>query len=1008
MLRFSIVGAGRNCAVNLLYGQALLIGIFYGTFDITAHSVFLSLFDEKMMARAYIFSGITGLILTFLYTKFSSGLRFNRLALLNLIFVSAVTFILWILLAIGRTEQVIPVVFIMAGPLNVLVMLGVAGTTFRLRKINTGVPFAKHTDTTIIFGIMAAGFLMPLLISTGMNIRHFLLISLLSLVSALIIQIYMGNRYLREVDDIRKPSKNQVQGQAILLMPVRNKFIRMTIFFVILSVITNFFVRYSFLASARIQYPSAEDMAHFLGLFTGFMMIFALILMIIVFPFLIRNFRLKYTIAFPPLMMAGLTIAVVVSGFVQGNMGSAAGISYFFILLALSRFFSGALNESIESQSAGTLLHVLDRNIRITFNAAIKGVVYEAGIILAGLILTGLGILLFIKPEHMPVMLILIILLWIIASFRLYSIYIGIIRNTDNPATAIEADADGQDEVNVPVNRMMAELEFAGNFINLITGDISTLEENQNHWYIDKIIDYAAIKKEINLLPALKKIRSMSDLPREIRMRTSDIIQDLELTASGLGQSAGRLRAMLLLAGERTPPVTEVLKLLRSSDNDQKILGLGIISKFRLNELLTEVCGCLEVAGIELYAENVLKNFGRDADQVLRKFYLVSSENPVVSNTILRVLGKNCNNENTEFLFSLLWSSNRRTLEKTVIDLASCCYRIRSEEKDLLVRLIKDIAGIITWNLSAGICIGTMKNRILDDAVIRENDRWMSVLFNLLSGVYGQKQVLEIKENIEAGTVQSIGHALEIIGNLCDDQVKTRLSVLFDRMPVHRKLMSLFRFYPGTIPSKEDIPALIINRDYNLLGVWIRACMLRTITGVTVNEMADSLIALLFSPELILREEAARIISRSDRVYYNEAADRIPDEMRLTFEGIIDGRASDYELLYDKVIFLKSLLTDMPEESLIPLAEELKYTDYLSPECMPEESGYILWECNSNLNECRIRISYDNVLRGLSLREENTFCYILSWTSLRDYLNRYPEHSPEILRYIDEIERRNQ
>jgi len=52
LLRFSNTGAGIKPAVYLLPAQAMLIGIFSGFFDITAHSMFLSFFDEKIMARA--------------------------------------------------------------------------------------------------------------------------------------------------------------------------------------------------------------------------------------------------------------------------------------------------------------------------------------------------------------------------------------------------------------------------------------------------------------------------------------------------------------------------------------------------------------------------------------------------------------------------------------------------------------------------------------------------------------------------------------------------------------------------------------------------------------------------------------------------------------------------------------------------------------------------------------------------------------------------------------------
>ena len=63
--------------------------------------------------------------------------------------------------------------------------------------------------------------------------------------------------------------------------------------FAILSVLTLFFIQYLFMATTREQYPVAEDMAGFLGLFTGSMMIFILIVKLVVFPYVLRNYGVR-------------------------------------------------------------------------------------------------------------------------------------------------------------------------------------------------------------------------------------------------------------------------------------------------------------------------------------------------------------------------------------------------------------------------------------------------------------------------------------------------------------------------------------------------------------------------------------------------------------------------------------------------------------------------------------------------------------------------------------------
>ena len=63
---FKLLGieSGEESMVSMLLAQSVFLGIFFGAFDISAHSLFLSIFDEKMMAKGYVVSGLAGIILT--------------------------------------------------------------------------------------------------------------------------------------------------------------------------------------------------------------------------------------------------------------------------------------------------------------------------------------------------------------------------------------------------------------------------------------------------------------------------------------------------------------------------------------------------------------------------------------------------------------------------------------------------------------------------------------------------------------------------------------------------------------------------------------------------------------------------------------------------------------------------------------------------------------------------------------------------------------------------------
>jgi hypothetical protein len=124
LFRLISIESAEESRVTMLLWQSVFLGIFYGTFDVSAHSIFLSVFDEKMLARAYVVSGFAGIILSFLYSRCHTRFQFRNFAVANLLFITAVTLILWILLLLYPVGWVIFLVFILLGPLNILAISG--------------------------------------------------------------------------------------------------------------------------------------------------------------------------------------------------------------------------------------------------------------------------------------------------------------------------------------------------------------------------------------------------------------------------------------------------------------------------------------------------------------------------------------------------------------------------------------------------------------------------------------------------------------------------------------------------------------------------------------------------------------------------------------------------------------------------------------------------------------------------------------------------------------------
>ena len=1002
--QISISAAEESGLIYLLF-QSVFLGIFLGTFDVIAHSLFLTVFDEKMMARAYVVSGLTGIILTSFYSWYYTRNRLGNLAFTSFIFCAAVTLLLWVLLRINPSGLVLFLVFIMLGPLNILVMLSFRCTLDNSVQLRPGKKLMPLAEGGLITGIISGCYAIPILLSLNVKPSNILLISAAAVLTVTIIQAAAGKHILTQSGESQQsPPANGT------LKPLLNSFredplLKGIVVFVVLSVMTAFFIQYLFMAVTRIQFPASGDMAHFLGLFTGSVMTFTLIVKFLVFPYFLRTFRLRTSLIISPFLIALITVVAVVTGFTGGYVPKAAGFILFFILLALSRLFSRLLKESVEYPSVKVVSQAFDERKRLTAEYGIAGTVNEIAAVLSGLVLAGLGILSFMKLIHFSMVLIVIAILWVFAGIRLYARY----KNNIIETGAIQ-DQEGAGRSPDPAftelkNRFSAEIIFNDDYFSLITGDFRCLENNNNKWYFNRILDQADIKQDINLLPALKKIRAGTGIDKEIRQRSSEIIKNLDDILSGSREKNGKaVNAMVMLADSHRPQTADVLKLLRDRNTDLRKVALCMIRKFRMTELLPEVCECIDKASLEVQAAEVLKNFGREADEALRRFYFRSSGNIEISNSILRLLGTTCSTDNEEFLFSILWSGPRQTREPALKSLAQCNYKIREDEKERLLLLISHVTGILTWNLSARITIKRKNDPLLLEAINKDIERWNSFLFNLLSITYGAVCVNSIRENINSGAPGSVNHALEIIDIVADEAVKSKLKALFDTISDKKKVNILHSFFPGEVNDFEKLAEDIINRDYNLLGVWIRACVIRNMPEIKNNELAQSIVALLFSPETVLREETAKLLARSGKDIYEEASDRIPLQAKERMEEIINGTIPEKELLYEKVKFLESLFHGMPEENLLFLAGKMKYTGKLVPELVPLLRNCILWKSNIGSPDFLAAIFYENVLDGIAGKNSDASCYYLPLQAVEEYHYKFPEHSPEILKYIDEIE----
>ena len=191
------------------------------------------------------------------------------------------------------------------------------------------------------------------------------------------------------------------------------------------------------------------------------------------------------------------------------------------------------------------------------------------------------------------------------------------------------------------------------------------------------------------------------------------------------------------------------------------------------------------------------------------------------------------------------------------------------------------------------------------------------------------------------------------------------------------------------------------------MTVWTKACTLRNMHEIEGDDLAESVVALLFSPERLIQEESAKLVARSSRELYRSASSRISHSVKSRLDKIVEGETNAEELLFEKVKFLSNRFPGISGEDLIQMAEELNYIKNREKGFPSFPDGFIQWTLSDEGSAIKTSINYNDQTGGNEYKigeiEDASF-YILPLSSVEGFHYQNPEKSFEILKYIDNNE----
>lgn len=938
--------------VAFLIFQSIFLGIFAGAFDVGAQSLFLKEFSASLIPKAFAVSGAVGIVLTGIYSYFQPRIPFRRFIQINLVLVALLSLALRIGYGISEDRRLIFAMLVLMGPLTILAFLGFWGTVGRMFTLRQGKRLFGLIDTGQILGMILSFYAIPLLITFNFKVANSLYICFVSLFAAIIIQWVINKKFPFEHHNAEtgpEPRRNRFFDL------FRDRYTLLMVGFVVLSVLSAFFIHYSFLSITQVNYPDPDKLAQFLGVFMGTLMVITLLIKAFVYSKLMKTYGLKVALLISPAILGIFTLIALAIGNFYGYAAGTAGFTLFFLLIVSSKLFAKSLKDAIENPASKVLYQTLDENIRYDVQARIDGTVNELAAFSSGLLMAGLVMMQKITIIHFSFALLLIVILWGWVGVRLYRAYrsslnqsLAAFKKNLNEIKAEQCDygdylsTDRSLQLSVILDLVpgMWNGFLSGNITRLLSHEspgirtkaaelVTRFHLLEKHDEISKVMDSLdhLRKKEIEpvLRSYLDRCEAAKDEVKSLNLRSNDPEQRIKVLA-WLHAHPDELQSIHLLP------------LLRDNASEVKSAAIRFIGIHGLKELSPAVIDLLDDPVHYPGAYHSLIYMGWQVSDKLESAYYRSGVTMREKQRILRVMVKTGDEGIAPYLINKLDEEDFDLLRMVLTKLRDIKYRPDEIIRNRMVQLLHKLVGLAAWNLSARFSAHSgLPGTGLEEAFDRELNRNYDLIYLLLGILYDPGTINQIRANLESGTSEGIGFAMELLDIFVDENVKPFLFPLLDDANIESKILSLQAEFPVEMVKPVQLLNSVLNRNFNYIKRSTRLLAMQIAGSREDYEPGNELAAHLFNPDEVMHETAAAILQRKSRNMIDLLLPRIPESIRYNIMNHLSGKGKGILMKYKALLESESLHA-ADHDSVLSLAGAFQTLSSASSEMVWKES----------------------------------------------------------------------
>jgi hypothetical protein len=899
------IAQGDRPLIGALLLQAAFTGIFVGALELEANAVFLESFGAGKVPLGLMISGAAGILITTVYSYLSKQLGSKTFGIYNLLAVVFMTAALIVGFNLLEIQQLDFVIFVVAGPLVLITLLGFWTTVRDFLSPSRNKQLSGLIDAALVGGMILAFMATPVLVGIGFRLHYILYVGMGSLTLATIAQLYV----LNSIGKHHHRFRTRVRSTGPLRL-FSHKYTALMAGFVVMGVAVAVLIHYAFLSVTGSRFPGGIELVSFLGYIFGSMMLLAWLTKRFLFGWVKRKFGIKMTLLLSPVTLLLFTILATIAGESYGFAGEAQLFAYFFLLVVFSKMINRTLKESMEDTSMKLIYKSLDPVERPNVQSGIEGVASQIGVFAAGLLLACIVMLSFVTIIHITYVLFVFLLIWFFVGRALYHNYHKMLKVTlesDRVQEVVDLSLEELVDVDLEQTAFPLELlDFNPYFFHYTSRErqLSSLS-HPNPKVRARIWDHLLYTS-----PGLPDLTISQLLVNEKEPEVKDRIRRLgkRKLRTRLGLQEAFIRERLdKFSDRKSKPDNAIGDAFHSGvgneiyaamyhvaeEHDRRYLH-EVISLFRdkdpnIQSVAISTAGMIDTSGNgvkiidfldhpELYpaAWSALVKQGDGILDELETAFCKPDTTLKLQKRIVSVISAIGSEKAVQSLLAKLDSHHRDVFSAVVQGLYENRFQASEIQLALIQNAILKLVQTGTWNMAARISVRTDDpGGSLAEAI--EHEIWdvNEMILMLMTMIYDRRSVRGIRlllldrENLDKGM------AIELLDLLLSEPLKSVLLSYFHDVTVREKIDKLREIIPLEILPVDLLQKRILNRDGSQMGDFIRICVLERMGNEERFFDEQQIIAQGFHPNPKIRETAAQLLRKNDPERFHMVTERL-------------------------------------------------------------------------------------------------------------------------------------